>query len=259
MVKSVIINDDWKGEIANIALKFNNFAKKGSLRMASFIIDKLFDILSDDKDPNQYDAAQLLHRIRAVNPKLLSPYISTLVDAKLGKYYTESGAYITPDLAQFPMRNNYMDDIIIYDDEKEEEEEEISLEEEKHTETDKIVEEFHKDASETDPPEEQADQSDEDEENGGELLSWDLMQLIQFNIVKNIKPITYDEVDTPTKKCTCADGKFEKGEEGIWACKECMAPYHQNCIKIVAILEGQCRICDNSFLVGRDERKESVS
>lgn len=245
MVNTVIIDDNWKGELRNIALKFNNFAKKGSLRMASFIIDKLFDVMSDDNNTNNHDAAQVLKRIRAVNPKLISPYISTLLEARLGQHYFQSGEYINPDHSRYPATRNPMNDIVIYNDDnpsdekKSEEKEEGSVTLVEYTE-----------------PEKQEKGSEQEEDAGGELLSWDLMQLLQFKIVKNIKPITYAEVDTPTRKCTCADGKFEKGEAGIWGCTKCMAPYHENCIKIVSILEGRCRICEESFLVGEESEEE---
>jgi len=255
MVNTIIIDDSWKGELRNIAIKFNNFAKKGSLRMSSFIIDKLFDIVSDDKNSNHYDAAQVLKRIRAVNPKLVSPYISTLIEARLGQHYFESPEFVTPDHSRYPARRSPMNDVVIYADEKPSEKKKTKEKKTKEKKTKEKVEEKAAPVKYT-APEPQEESSEQEESAGGELLSWDLMQLLQFKIVKGIKPITYNEVDTPSKKCTCADGKFAKGEEGIWACTKCMAPYHENCIKIVSILEGRCRICEESFLFGKEESNE---
>jgi len=238
MVNSVIIDDNWKGEIRNITIKFNNFAKKGSMRMSTFIIDKLFDILSDDNDTNQIDAAKALQRIKAANPNLVSSYISTLLDAKIGQFCQNSSDYVTPDISKYPVTEHPRDQILV-------------IEEQIPSDDDSMRENPFENKKDEPPAQDGLIESSQlAESSGGELLSWDLMQLIQFKIVKNIKPITYEEIDTPTRKCTCADGKFSKGEEGVWACTECMAPYHENCIKIVSILEGRCRICEESFLVG---------
>ena len=73
MTKLIILDEKWTKEVLEIATKFNEYAKKGSLRMISFLLDKAFNIISDDESPSQFEAAFFLQRVRAVNPKIITP------------------------------------------------------------------------------------------------------------------------------------------------------------------------------------------
>ncbi|MHA1436380.1 MAG: hypothetical protein ACTSPD_02275 [Promethearchaeota archaeon] len=220
MTNQIKIDEKWNEKIRKLAKEFNNFAKLGSLRRISYLIDKTFDILSDDKDPNQYDAAKMLGVIRAFNPKLISSYMSTLIDAKVEKSYFESKDYITPDYLKYPISEKSEDDIIILN-----------------------VQDGEKSEKEQDKKEGNVDFEGKDM-----LINWPLLELIKFKIIKNLTKITYDEIDSELKKCACADGLFDKNSIDIWVCTECGAPYHENCAKLVALLEGDCRICNSTFL-----------
>jgi len=195
------------------------------MRMVSFLVDKAFNILSDDKHPAQYDAAAFLKRVRAVNPELVSSYVSELMDAKAEKALLSDERFIVPNYIKYPASEKSGDDILIYADEADRpaegsEAEEIDIEQE--TEKSQV------------------------EDN---LLSWDLFELIKFNILKNLTKISFEEIDSPIKKCALGDGKFDRSDTDIWKCTECGTAYHSNCAKIVAILEGRCRICEVPFLV----------
>ncbi|MHA1273483.1 MAG: hypothetical protein ACTSQP_03155 [Promethearchaeota archaeon] len=216
-LKYIILDEKWHKDVFEIGEKFNYYVKKGSLRMISFLIDKAFNILSDDNNPAQYDAAYLLKRIRAVNPKLISPYISVLLDAKIEKALLESDEYIVPNYIKYPHSSNEKSGTI--PDTADSQKQESSSKE-----NGKELEEFDSD-----------------------LLSWDFSELLKFNIIKNLKKITYSEIDSPIKKCACGDGVFEKDDKNLWQCTECKTAYHENCAKIVAIMEGKCRICECSF------------
>ncbi len=91
------------------------------------------------------------------------------------------------------------------------------------------------------------------------LLNWDLLKLIELKIIKNIKKISYDDIKSKlsVQKCSCADGVFDEKDTKIWACKKCDGPYHENCAKLVSILEGNCRICNVSFLEKKFKLGES--
>jgi len=235
MVTPINIDIKWGKDILDLAEKFNNYAQKGSLRMVSFLIDKAFDILSDDKNPNQLDAAYFLVQIRSLNPSLISPYISTLIDAKIGQKLIENEEYIIPDYTRYPVSDKYGQGIIFSDPYSEPEEEADDIE---------IIDSEKK---ETEITLESKNDSEEGSTEGG-LLDWDLKALLAFKVIKNIEKIKYDEIKSPIKKCAAGDGYFEKGDKNIWRCKECGTSYHENCVKIIAILEGQCRICDAPFM-----------
>jgi len=243
MTNIIIIDDNWSEEILAIAKKFNHFAKKGSLRMVSFIIDKTFDILSDDKNPNQLNAAKLLQRIRTINPGLITPYISTLLDAKIGKSILDDDNFIVPDYTKYPVSDKSDDDNAIY--ESEGENENISISNSIESSTDEELTEKN--------------EASEVSDMGSAITTWKLTELIQFNIVKNLKHIKFIEIDrkSSSKKCSCADGYFEKDQSDIWACEKCGAPYHENCAKIVAIFEGKCRICEAWFYTEEKKVKDN--
>jgi hypothetical protein len=51
----------------------------------------------------------------------------------------------------------------------------------------------------------------------------------------------------PTQKCALGDSNFEGYTGKIYICKECGAPYHEECLKI-QINEGICKICERILL-----------
>lgn len=235
MVNQIIIEENWHKEILEIANKFNEYAKKGSMRMMSFLLDKAFNILSEDKHKGNLDVAQMLMRIRAVNPEMITPYVSTLIDAKLGKAALEDPNFVVPDYIRYPASEKQDDEIKVYIENSEKE----------------------KNPSEGDPETIDVEEKTQPDEVRSELLSWNIFELIKFNILKNLTKISYDEISSPIKKCACGDGAFERHTStDIWKCTECGTAYHENCVKIVALLEGECRICNEPFLV-EDFKKEA--
>ena len=42
----------------------------------------------------------------------------------------------------------------------------------------------------------------------------------------------------------------------IWKCNECGTSYHENCAKLVALLEGRCRICEHPFINEDEETSD---
>jgi ribosomal protein L37AE/L43A len=230
MVNQINIDLKWNKEVLELAGKFNDFAQKGSLRMVSFLIDKAFDILSNDKNPNQLDAAFFLVQVRSMNPKLISPYINTLIDAKIGQKLLESDEYLMPDYKRYPISDKYGDNIIIYDSESNSEE---------------VVNVNGNEAEESEISEPDIKIDDEGETSGeGGLLSWEILDLLKYKVMKNVKKISFKDIKSPIKKCACGDGVFEVDDTNIWICTKCGTSYHENCVKIVAILEGNCRICE---------------
>ncbi|MHA1149448.1 MAG: hypothetical protein ACTSR8_14520 [Promethearchaeota archaeon] len=227
MVKTIITDDNWQKEILEIANKFNDYAKKGSMRMMSFLLDKAFNILSDDRHKGNLDVAEFLKRVRASNPKMITPYVSTLIDAKLGKAALEDPNYVVPDYIRYPASEKQGDEIKVYLDEPKEK----KVSDNSQTETIDV------------------EKKTQPETVKSELLSWDMFELIKFNIIRNLTKITYDEIDSPIKKCASGDGAFDKKSTDIWKCTECGTAYHENCVKIISLLEGICRICSGSFLV----------
>lgn len=51
----------------------------------------------------------------------------------------------------------------------------------------------------------------------------------------------------PTQKCALGDGTFTDYEGKIYQCKECGAPYHEECLQI-QMSEGVCKICGRILL-----------
>ena len=240
MVTQINIDSKWGKDILDLADRFNNYAQKGSLRMVSFLIDKAFEVLSNDKNPNQLDAAYFLVQVRSLNPNLISPYISTLIDAKIGQKLLDSDQYIIPDYIKYPISDKHGTHVAF--SESASDPKVIEDNETNHieiTDSDEIKDD-EIESSETEA-------IDEGETQGG-LLNWDINALITFKIIKNVQKINYDKIKSPIKKCAAGDGVFEKDDENIWRCKECGTAYHENCVKIIAILEGNCRICEAPLL-----------
>ncbi len=233
MVTQINIDTKWGKDILDLAEKFNNYAQKGSLRMVSFLIDKAFELLSNDKNPNQINAAYFLVQVRSLNPTLISPYISTLIDAKIGQKLLNSEEYIIPDYAKYPISDKYGQDIVFSDP--------SSNKEEKET-----IEIVKAEAPEQKEPDKK--KNVEERETQGGLLTWDINALITFKIIKNVEEINYEKIKSPIKKCAAGDGVFEKEGDSIWRCTSCGTAYHENCVKIIAILEGFCRICEEPLL-----------
>ena len=240
MVTQINIDAKWGKDVLDLADRFNKYAQKGSLRMVSFLIDKAFEILSHDKNPNQLDAAYFLVQVRSLNPNLVSPYISTLIDAKIGQRLLESDEYLIPDYSKYPISDKYGANVVFSDatssSQAHKDDEDITIE----------VTDSEEDKS--DKAESSVMEVNEEGDTQGGLLNWDINTLITFKIIKNIEKITYDKIKSPIKKCAAGDGVFEKEDENIWSCKECGTSYHENCVKIIAILEGYCRICEAPLL-----------
>lgn len=224
MANLIIIDDNWNEEIMKLAERFNNFAKKGSMRMTSFLVDKAFEIAANDDDANRYDAARFLQRVRALNPKLISSYVSTLIDSRANSFYFENDEYVTPSYFRQSRRNKEEqdDDVIVIEDEEKRQDQAHGAE-----------------------SSEQAEKDDVNSEAG--LLSWKMEDLIKYQLVQGLEKSDFDSIKSPIKKCACGDGLLDR-ESDIWICSECGTSYHENCAKIVAILEGACRICDAKFV-----------
>mgnify|MGYP006299618529 CR=1 FL=1 len=224
MANVIIIDENWTDKVLEIAEKFNKFAKQGSLRMLSSLIDEAFDLASNDENPQilQFHASKFLQRVRAVNQNMISPYVSELIDAKVARFYHQSDEYMIPGQVEpaKSTKNSVID----------------------------VEEEIQEEGVKSDDHQESTGEHEEEDN----LLNWDLQELMKYKIIKDVSKISYDQVDSKIKKCCCADGRFDKQDE-IWKCDKCGAPYHQNCVKIVGLLEGKCRICDHVFLVEDEE------
>ncbi len=209
MANLIIIDKNWKHQLKDIGKRFNNFAKKGSMRRVSILIDEVYDIAADDRHPSQQDALVFLLRVREVNQRLISRYVSALIDAKLQQDNDANFLTPSPTISEMLMSNP---------------------------------------SEGEDPPVMNDSEEEKDDDSGDGLLTWDMGELLKFKIIKDVYRIKYEKIkDQKLKKCACGDGVLDKNSI-IWSCKECGTAYHENCVKLVALLEGKCRICDHSFL-----------
>lgn len=250
MVNVIIVDESWSKEILDLANQFNYYAKMHALRMTSYTVDKAFDTASDDKNPKQLDAVKLLHRIGAVNPELISPYVKTLVDAKLGRSYFESKEFVTPNYSTYPSSKQSSANPVEYSVHTQDQESSKKASEEPSS-----VSEIKVESKETEGSKESKENEQKADSESG-LLSWNLAELIQFKILKNLVKINYSEIKSPIKKCATGDGEFDRTDSDLWKCTACGTAYHENCAKITAILEGKCRICEAPLLVGIETSKK---
>ncbi|MGV9204777.1 MAG: hypothetical protein ACOC44_12260 [Promethearchaeia archaeon] len=283
-MEPIIIEEKWDDQVIEIAQKFNKYVKKHSMRMISFYLDKAFDIMADDTNESQYDAAYFLKRVRNLNPKLISSYMSALIDAKTEKEILSKEEYIVPDYSKYPVSKSLEESFInamIEDDSASSHTEEendphvvetsdnedepvvttsddIGSKPQQQRKPKKVEKEEERNNSEKyqgqegPPPEEKTQKSQQSSESN--IINWNIEKLIKFRIIKNLERIKYEQIESPIKKCALGDGVFDKKEDTIWQCKECKTAYHENCAKITAIFDGKCKICDAPFY--REEKKE---
>ncbi|MFO8020151.1 MAG: hypothetical protein R6U96_16120 [Promethearchaeia archaeon] len=276
----IVIDNDWDDRIIEIAQKFNKYVKKHSMRMISFYLDKAFDIMADDTNENQYDAANFLKRVRNLNPNLISTYMSALIDTKTEKEMLSKEEYLVPDYSKYPVSGSLQENIgnsmnlteisSSENDPEENDSSELENANSANLSEDNVVlrssedvpskkrEQDHEKKSEEalqkDGESEQSSASEASsqttktqQEPESNMLNWRMEKLIRFRIIKNLEKVTYAHIESPIKKCALGDGIFEKEDDLIWQCKKCKTAYHENCAKITAIFDGKCKICDAPF------------
>lgn len=235
MTNFIIISDEWDEPILHLAKQFNKYAKTDELKKVTFTVDRIFKFLTDDKSPLQYQAAELLKHVRALNPELIPEYTSTLVDAKLRRHLLSSKEFVFPDHQKFPFQQTQK----MYEPNSDEDEDIIIVGDD----------------------DDDSDDAVEQESIVDMLMSISLVELIKEYGFLNLEKISFDKIESEIKKCACGDGELDKNDSGqLWRCKECHTVYHENCAKIVAIFESQCRICDAEYIhKNEDENEENTS
>ena len=235
MTNYIIIKDSWEDPILHLAKQFNKYVKTDELKKITFTIDRVFKILTDDNNPLQYQAADLLKHIRAVNNELIPEYTSTLVDAKLRRQLINSKDFVIPDYLNFPFSQ------------KPEEDEKITV----------LSIEQEDDIIIVEDEEDDIDDSVDDKSIFDVLLGIPIKELLSGYGFMNLEETKYDQINSKLKKCACGDGEFDENDQiPLWRCKECHTVYHENCAKVVAIFEGKCRICDTEFHYKKEESDE---
>ncbi len=246
MIRIIILDGSWSKNVLDLATQFNSYAKNQSLKMVSVVLDKSFDLLTNDKSSDQYDAARFLQRVRAVNPELINPYMSTLIDAKFGKSFYLDKNYLTPEYAKLGVVDEPKNQKLTIKAEireidnpkeakKEEEEDELIV--------DEVIEPKNQEISAKSEEKEvlvvstPQDTGSEKKQELSEIFSWRMQELIACKVIKNLEEINYSQIKSPIKKCACNDGYFERGETNLWCCSSCKTAYHEQCAKITGAVE----------------------
>ncbi|MHA1732755.1 MAG: C1 domain-containing protein [Promethearchaeota archaeon] len=276
-MKIIHVDPDWSKNVLLLAEKFNRYVQHKSVYNTSRVVDKLVGLLDSD-NIIRFEAAQVLSLIEQSNPEIITHHTMQRVNEILwsspssSPTYEDTGDYgevpkivhqdqpfstfgtdfgttgnvfikREDDVERWPFQNE------VFDEGDEDSEfdggwgEEADSgggrgqEQEQWTEVNLAASSQEYEVFDPDEDGQQA-------ETPEMLMAKPVSQLGLINVKKT----RYDPSSMKGRKCAMGDGVLEGFEGQLWECKECGTIYHESCLKVQAIFEGICKICDAPFL-----------
>ncbi len=281
-MKIIQIYPDWDKRVRILAEKFNRYVSHHSVNMTTSTVEKLIDLLESDP-VTRFETAQVLSLIEQANPEIITNHTSERVQEVLwadnptgdGKYVetveevevptimredqpfssfdmgfaTDSNVYVKQEdsVERWPFKNEIFEET---DEEWDafQEETKSTPEPSRPKEEDQWIQvnfSATQVSYEEYDPEKDGSQGNPAQEDTPEML---LAKPIEALGLINVKKTKYDPGSMKGRKCAMGDGELEGFEGQLWECMECHTIYHESCLKVQALFDGICKICDAPFL-----------